>query len=288
MSAPSGGGTAATAESGAAADAAAPQREGGTDAAKAAVPPSGTSGSVVAPTASDPGRLGGTRRVERSAQMTLSTAPDEVRSVSDAVIRTVQGLGGVVASSRIATGDAGGSATFDLRVPTARLERAIADLSKLANVSALTQASDDITGSFVSASARLQDARDERQALLKALGRAKTDRQVSSLRARIADSRRRIAVIEAEVRGLRGPDRPGDDRPGGPGRRHQAGSGQGDGGAWTPGDAARDALRILEVVAGVLVLAAAVMVPAGLLALLAFGAVRATRRRSRLRALDAT
>ncbi len=140
----------------------------------------------------------------------------------------------------------------------------------------------------MSASARLKDARDERQALLKALGRAKTDRQVSSLRARIADSRRRIAVIEAEVRGLRArTDRAtiglvvqGDGT--------KTGSGQGDGGAWTPGDAARDALRILEVIAGVLVLAAAVMVPAGLLALLAFGAVRATRRRSRLRALDAT
>ncbi len=68
--------------------------------------------------------------------MTLSTAPDEVQSVSDAVIRTVQSLGGVVASSQIATGDRR-SATFDLRLPTARLDRAIAELSKLANVSAL-------------------------------------------------------------------------------------------------------------------------------------------------------
>ena len=250
--------------------------------------PQDPSTSASPPTASDPGRLDGPRRVERSAQMTLSTAPDEAQSVSDAVIRTVQGLGGVVASSQIATGDAGGQASFDLRLPTARLDRAIAELSKLAHVSALVQDSDDITGAFVSAGARLQDARDERQALLKALGRATTDRQVSSLRARIADSRRRIATLEGELRVLRSrTDRAtiglvvrGDGTASGPGHD--------DGGAWTPGDAARDALRVLEVIAGVLVVAGAVLIPAGLFGLLALLTVRAMRRRSRLRALDAT
>jgi len=237
----------------------------------------------------DTGRLGGARRVERSAEMTLSTAPDEVQAVADDVVRTVQGLGGVVASSRVATIDGGGEAYFDLRLPSARLDRAIAQLSKLAHVSALAQGTDDITGAFVSATDRLKDARDERAALLRALGRATTDRQVASLRARIADSRRRIASIEGELRRLRArTDRAtvaltirGD----GEGR---GGSDEDDGGAWTPGDAAGDALRVLEVAAGVAVIAAAALVPLGLLAVLVLLAARAARRRSRERALDAT
>jgi hypothetical protein len=249
--------------------------------------PSTAADSVVGGGAS-PGRLGGVRRVERSAEMTLSTAPDDVQSVADDVVRTVQGLGGVVASSRVATVDGGGEAFFDLRLPTTRLDRAIAQLSKLAHVSALSQGSDDITGSFVSAADRLKDARDERAALLKALGRATTDRQIASLRARIADSRARIASAEADLRRLRArTDRAtvaltirGDGA-------SRGGSDEDEGGAWTPGDAVNDALRVLEVAAGVAVIAAAALVPLGFLALLAILAARATRRRGRERALDA-
>lgn len=240
------------------------------------------------PPGANPGRLGGTRRVERSAELTLSTAPEDVQDVADDVVATVQALGGVVATSRVATSETGGEAFFDLRLPTSRLDQALAQLSKLASVAALSQNSQDITGSFVSATDRLQDARDERAALLKALGRATTDRQVASLRARLADSRRRIARAEAEIRRLRArTDRAtvaltvrGDGR----GRADEDEGG----GAWTPGDAARDALRVLEVAAGVLVVAAAVAVPVALLALVAWLLARGVRRRGRERALDAT
>jgi hypothetical protein len=58
------------------------------------------------------------------------------------------------------------------------------------------------------------------------------------------------------------------------------------GGGWSPRDALGDAARILEVMAGVAVVALAVAVPLGLLgAALAFGA-RGLRRRGRERALD--
>lgn len=255
------------------------------EAAESAPAPSGSAvGPVPAP---DPGRLGGIRRVERSAEMTLSTAPDEVQAVADDVVRTIQGLGGVVASSRVATVDGGGEAYFDLRLPTARLDRAVAQLAKLAHVSALAQGSDDITGAFVSASDRLKDARDERSALLKALGRATTDRQIASLRARIADSRRRIARAEADLRRLR----TRTDRASvaltirGDGGRH-GGSDEDEGGAWTPGDALGDALRVLEVAAGVAVIAVAALLPLGFVVLLVLVAARTARRRGRERALD--
>ena len=60
-----------------------------------------------------------------------------------------------------------------------------------------------------------------------------------------------------------------------------------DGGAWTPGDAFDDALRVLEVAAGVAVIAAAIAAPAALIAwLLGWPARRGVTRRRRERALD--
>ena len=57
-------------------------------------------------------------------------------------------------------------------------------------------------------------------------------------------------------------------------------------GRWTPGDAVGDALRVLEVIAGVLVIALAVLVPVGLIALLGGLAGRIVVRHRRERALD--
>ncbi|HET9737608.1 MAG TPA: hypothetical protein VFP78_05755, partial [Solirubrobacteraceae bacterium] len=55
---------------------------------------------------------------------------------------------------------------------------------------------------------------------------------------------------------------------------------------WTAADAADDALRVLEVAAGVLVVAAAVLLPLALFSLLAWLARRGVTRRRRERALD--
>ena len=63
------------------------------------------------------------------------------------------------------------------------------------------------------------------------------------------------------------------------------GSGSG-GGGWSPGDAAHDALRVLEVIAGVALIALAIAAPLGLLAALVAIGVRVTRRRRREGALD--
>ena len=59
-----------------------------------------------------------------------------------------------------------------------------------------------------------------------------------------------------------------------------------DDGAWTPGDAARDALRVLEVAAGVALVVLALAVPLALLAALAMVSARWATRRRRERALD--
>jgi hypothetical protein len=59
-----------------------------------------------------------------------------------------------------------------------------------------------------------------------------------------------------------------------------------DDGRWTPGDAVRDAGRVLEVVAGVAVIVLAVLLPFALIAALGMLGARLTARRRRERALD--
>jgi len=238
---------------------------------------------------SAPAPAGGTetvapqRRVERSVSLALTPPPDEVQDVADGVVRETQAAGGYVASSSVATSDDQGSAHFVLRIPSAHLDDALARLSKLAHVGSLTQASQDITATFTSAAERLADARAERTSLLRALGRATTDRQIATLKARLAENRSEIsrrkgdlaavarradlATVQVDVQGT--------------GR-----AGQHTGGGWTPGDALHDAGRVLEVSGGIAVVAGAVLAPLAVLAALALAARGAARRRRRETALD--
>jgi hypothetical protein len=236
---------------------------------------------LVAPAPQAGAPPGAARRVERAVQLTLTPAPADVQAVADGVVRETQAAGGYVARSSVSTTDGAGSAQFTLRIPTARLDDALARLSKLAHVGSLTQDAHDITATFTSAAQRLADARAERTALLKALGRATTDHQVASLKARLAENRaeisRRRAALAAVAR--RADMATVQLSVEGTGKPHQ-------GGAWTPGDALHDAGRVLEVAGGVALVAGAVLAPLALLAALAAVLARTARRRRRETALD--
>lgn len=228
-------------------------------------------------------RPGFGRKVERSAQLTLTTAPDDVQEVADGVVRVTQEVDGIVERSSTTTSDGQGSARFALRIPTRRLDDALERLSRLAHVGALSQSADDITAPFISTADRLSDARAERRALLRALAKATTPAQIASLRARIRANRSEIAAYKGELDSLR--------------RRANfanidvavegTGSKKEEGGSWSPGDAFRDAMRVLEVAAGVALVALAVLVPLALLAGLTALGARLARRRRREQALDA-
>jgi hypothetical protein len=200
------------------------------------------------------------------------------------VIRTVDRFGGIVQSSSSSSGDGSdGEATFDLRIPTGTLDKALAALSKLAHVAERSQNLQDITGSFTSAQDRLADARAERRGLLRALGRATAPLQIESLRSRLRLVRGTIARRDGELQSLR--------------RRADLstveltirGTGKADegaaGGHWTPGDAAADAVRVLEVIAGVGVIVLAIAAPFTLLGMAIVLGVRVGRRRRREGAL---
>ena len=253
---------------------------GGGSASGSAGGGSSSAPALAAPAPSAPARQ---RRVERSTRLELTTT--DVQAASDGVVRATQATGGFVQSSQVATGDGRSTASFVLRVPTSRLDDALARLSKLGHVRSLQQSADDITNVYNGASTRLAEARATRRGLLRALSKATTAQEVSSLRARIADNRRALQRYQRELNAVR--NRANYATIGleltGVARKHAAVPG---GGSWTPGDAAHDAVRVLEVSAGVALIALAVLVPLGLVGAAGGFAAGAVRRRRREAALS--
>jgi Domain of unknown function (DUF4349) len=215
----------------------------------------------------------------RSATLTLAVPRREIDSAANRISRVTADLGGFVASSSISST---GGGDLQLRVPSDRLDVMLRRLSDIGRVRELSRRTVDITANVVSARDRLRDARAERKALLEQLAVATTVNETESIRARldivareISAARRRLANVNneanfANVSVTLVPRAGGED----------------DGSAWTPGDAFDDALRVLEVAAGVAVIAAAVLLPLGLVWLLGWLGRRAVVRRRRERALD--
>lgn len=251
----------------------------------------GSAAVAPAPAPTEDPALGRERRsVERSATLDLTVPADEVQTTADAVVRATDRVGGIVQTSSINVGEGSpGEARFELRVPSAKLDEALAAYSKLGSVANRTQDAQDITGAVVSAQDLLSDARAERRGLLRALGQADTRREVESLRARLRIVRADIARREAALRSVRtradlatvAVTVRGDGDGGG------TASDEEDGG-WSVGDAARDAGRLLEVAAGALIVGLAAVLPLLALALVAAGTARYVVRRRRERGLDAT
>lgn len=223
------------------------------------------------------------RQVERSAELELSTPRDRIEDVADGVIRVTDRHGGFVLSSSVSAGEASkAGATLELRIPSDRLQGAVADLSELAHVRSRTQGAQDVTAEFTSPRRRLADALAERRGLLRQLARAVTPNETAATRARLRAVNRRANRAQAELRRLR--ERVGfatvavTVKPG-------AESGQG--GGWSLGDAAGDAVSVLGAVAGAVIVGLAVAVPAGIVVLIAWLAYRAIVRRRREQVLDA-
>jgi hypothetical protein len=225
------------------------------------------------------------RRIERSASLTLAAPEDHLDRVAGGINRLTDRYDGFVLRSSLASGDEGTTGgDFELRIPADRLQSALADLSKLADVRARSQSGEDVTPQFVSAQERLQGARAERRSLLRRLERAPNDAAAEAIR-------RRLDLNAGEIRGLRSSVRELRARTdyasvtvtltakGGNGGASSPGSGQGLGGALD------DALGSLSGSVELAIRLLGVMLPLGMVsAALALGA-RAFRRRRREAAL---
>jgi hypothetical protein len=225
------------------------------------------------------------RKVERSAELSLAAERGQVPEVADGVLRTVDRLGGFVVSSSVSDGGRETGATFDLRVPSARLQQAIAGLSKLAHVRSRTENALDITGRFASPRRRLADGLAERQGLLRQLARADTANETASVRTRLRIVNRRIDRARAQLRRLQ--NRVSYAAVSVEVEPRRGSGGSGDAGAWSPGDALDDALSVLGTSLGIALVATAVLLPLSLLVAVLWGGNRLFLRRRRERTLDA-
>jgi Domain of unknown function (DUF4349) len=242
---------------------------------------------------------GGPRKVAQTAELVLSTEPQNVRTVADQVVGVVDRYNGFVVRSNVTSGRAPaptpvpengradrsqqGSGTFELRIPAQHLQAALADMSKLAHVTSRTEGVKDITKRFDEAKAHVHDLNVVRANLLTQLGNAVTIAEQDSIKARIKVVENRLAAardhyghvkdrihmvpVSVEIRG-------------------QAGVDSGGGGAWSIGDAFHDAGRVLTVMAGILLISAAVLVPIGLIVGIAWLTARAVIRKRREDALE--
>jgi hypothetical protein len=211
--------------------------------------------------------------------MTLGARRRDLDSVADGVARATTALGGFVASSTLSSRQGG---TLELRVPTSRLDDAIARLSRLAHVRHLERSTLDITAPSVSAKARIAALKAERRSLLRQLERAVTLDETDRLRGRLRTVNRRLEAARAASRRVENraayanltvevvPERAAAAATGG----------------WTPRDAWHDALRVLEVAAGIALIAFAVALPLALVGAPAWIASKRVAQRRRERALD--
>ena len=256
------------------------------DAVSSGAEPLSSMGVPPAPSPGSPRSDGRERRsVERSASLTLAARPGDIDTVSARIQDVTRQQGGFVVASTVSSSQGGGGGTFELRIPTRNLDSAMAALSRLGKVRERAQRAQDITAATVSARSRLKDARAERKSLLRQLARAVTLTQTESIRARLRRVSREIEQARAGVRRVNNRAAystvsvtlVADASAAVPGKDDD----------WTPGDAAGDALRVLEVAAGVALIGLAAALPLALLGALGAIATRWSRRRRREQALDA-
>lgn len=231
--------------------------------------PGGLSASSAAPGAGGSSQ----RAVRRSVDMTvrvdgLSDAAAEVAEITGRVDGFVSG-----SEVNLREGDTG-NGFFTLRIPSAKLDEATAELGKLGVVTDQRRSSEDITSDLNSAKGRLDDAKAERKALLRSLSKAGTTGEIASLRARIADNRRAQARLDAQVKRVQRQATTSTvqltlttNRDGEVIERDRDGI----------GGALDDAVDILEGIAGALIIGLAVIAPFALIA--AIGVAIARRRR---------
>jgi hypothetical protein len=225
-----------------------------------------------------PGSLAtaGGRRVERSAQITLSAPRDKLQGAADGIGTVAERHRGFVLSSQVNTGNQsspGGS--FVLRVPSRELQATLADLSKLAHLRARSESGQDVTLPFRQVQDRLGSALIERRALQIKLRHAKGAKadairarivrlsaEVDALTGRMHDLRARTVYSTVEVT-----------------LEQEQGAAGGVGSAW------HDSLRTLEELLAFAVRVMAVLLPLALLGGAALLGTRALRRRRREAAL---
>lgn len=223
------------------------------------------------------------RAVERSAEVVLAAAPDDVADDATRVFEAVHANNGIVMRSSTQEGRAGeAGATFELLIPSAKLGDAMAAFSDIDHVRSRHEATADITAPTVSAAELLKESRARIDSLLAQLEAAETEEEREAIEAELRHERRRASRLAGQLDHLhRRADFSRVSL-----RIETGGADESSGGAWGIDDALHDAGHLLTVVAAVTLIALAVLGPIALLALLAWLTHRAWVRRERRRVLS--
>lgn len=209
---------------------------------------------------------------EQSASLGLSTDPGKLQDTADGVVQVTQRYDGFIDSSSVHAGGSNGHASFSLRIPIQHLDDAMADLSNLGHVTSSDVGTSNVTGTYVDASKAYAQAQAKVNSLLAEL-RSASPSETHAIRARLAIAREQLAAARTALRGLK--------------QRVALTpvsveiTAHGDGSGWTIGDAAGEAVSVLEAIGGALLIALAVLVPIAALLTLGWLGARELRRRQR-------
>jgi hypothetical protein len=214
---------------------------------------------------------------ELSAALGLSTDSSKLQGAADGVVDVTSRYDGFVDSSDVHVGGSNGHAFFTLRVPAAHLRDALDDLSGLGRVVSRDEGSANVTGAYVDAGKAYRQAQAKVNSLLAQL-RSAGPTEAAAIRQQLITARQELAAARTALRGVKG-------RVTYAPVTVQIRADSGDG-SWSIGDAADDAVGVLESIAGATLITLAVLLP--LAALLAFGwlGAREFSRRRREAFLD--
>jgi hypothetical protein len=223
------------------------------------------------------------RAVERAAEITLAADPKDVDGDASRVFEAVHANNGTVMRSSTEEGRPGeAGATFDLLIPSARLDDAMAAFSEIDAVRSRHESTADITAPTVSAAELLKESHARIDSLLAQLGTAETEEEQEAIEAELRHERRHAGGIAAQLTHLH--KRSDFSRVAL--RIETGGAESSGGGAWGVDDALGDAGHVLTVVAAVTLIALAILGPIALIALLSWLTHRVWVRRERRRVLS--
>lgn len=251
----------------------------GVAADSAAAPDSGTALPPSSPTPEPAGSE--PRRVERQAQLTVSIEHGRFDEAAARVPQIAAAANAIIDTSRVSTSGSGGEATYTLRVPVARLNDTLAQLSRLGRVTSRDETGYDITGAVVSTEDRLGDLRAQRDSVRRQLASETDPQKAAELSRRLSSLRDEVARVRGEA--IRLQQRTSyatvnltlDER------REGDGSGAADDDEGGIAGALDDAGRILGGMAAVGIVVLAVALPVALLLVVLWKGAGALRRRRR-------
>jgi hypothetical protein len=215
--------------------------------------------------------LASSRHVERSVELTITTAHDKLQEAADGVGTIAESHGGFVLTSHVDTGDQGSGGTFTLRVPQRQLQATVADISKLGHLKARSESGQDVTAPYNDVQDKLGNALLEKRALKLKLKHAK-GAKADAIRLRIETLNAAIDSLSGRMKNLKQRTVYSTLNVTLEQSKDQAG---GTGAAWD------DAQRTLEGMLNFALRALAVILPLALIAGLAALAGRPLRRRRR-------